>query len=601
MAAVFRFLLRHWAAHLWLVGLTAGAMILATLTDVFLPVYAGNLVTAVSLAGSDRATALHKALLALAIMAALGIAQTVLRYGVFRGIVRLTLENMREVARDAFWRVQRFSADWHSNTFAGSVQRKITRGMWALDMLNDTLLVALLPALSVLAGTAIVLGVHWGLMGGLLALGSAAYIILAGTLSVRWVAPASQLSNAWDTRVGGALADAITCNAVVKAFGAEAREDKRLAQVLNKWSSRTSRTWMRGTASGTIQSFALLVLRTLVIGLVLWLWWTGRASPGDVATVLTAYFIVFGYLRDIGFHIANLQRGVNEMEELVALHTQTLGIEDAPAAPPIHIHTGEIRFEDVGFHYGRHTAPLFKQFSLVIPGGERVGLVGHSGSGKTTFVKLVQRLHDVTAGRIMIDGQDIAGVRQESLRAQIAIVAQEPILFHRSLAENIAYARPGASQAEVEHAAWLANAHDFIAKLPKGYGTMVGERGVKLSGGERQRVAIARAFLADAPILILDEATASLDSESEALIQEAMERLMTGRTVIVIAHRLSTVRSLDRILVFEHGRIIEDGPHGALLGFEGGTYRRLFERQAMGLSQLSVVSGQLSERWEGLG
>jgi ATP-binding cassette subfamily B protein len=212
-----------------------------------------------------------------------------------------------------------------------------------------------------------------------------------------------------------------------------------------------------------------------------------------------------------------------------------------------------------------------------------VGLVGHSGSGKTTFVKLVQRLHDVTGGRILIDGQNIASVRQASLRAQIAIVAQEPILFHRSLADNIAYARPGATAREIEQAAWLANAHEFIGRLPKGYATLVGERGVKLSGGERQRVAIARAFLADAPVLILDEATASLDSESEALIQEAMERLMTGRTVIVIAHRLSTVRSLDRILVFEHGKIVEDGPHNGLLALNGGIYRRLFERQAMGL------------------
>jgi ATP-binding cassette subfamily B protein len=226
---------------------------------------------------------------------------------------------------------------------------------------------------------------------------------------------------------------------------------------------------------------------------------------------------------------------------------------------------------------------LFENFSLTIGAGERVGLVGHSGSGKTTFVKLVQRLHDVTSGRIVIDGQNIASVKQASLRSQIAIVAQEPILFHRSLAENISYARPGATMEKIERAAWLANAHEFIGRLPKGYATLVGERGVKLSGGERQRVAIARAFLADSPILILDEATASLDSESEALIQEAMERLMTGRTVIVIAHRLSTVRSLDRILVFERGRIVEDGAHNALLAVNGGIYRRLFERQAMGL------------------
>jgi ATP-binding cassette subfamily B protein len=455
--------------------------------------------------------------------------------------------------------------------------------MWALDTLNDTLLIALLPAVAVLAGSAIVLGLRWPAMGLLLAGGATVYLVLAIGLSVAWVAPASQLSNRWDTRVGGVLADAITCNAVVKAFGAEAREDALLDRTLGKWSSRTRRTWVRGTISGTIQGFALVALRSLVTGLAIWLWWTGRATPGDVATVLTAYFIVLGYLRDIGYHIANLQRGINEMEELVALHDQPLGVIDAPDAGPIHIRGGAIAFDRVGFHYGPHLAPLFRDFSLHIAAAERVGLVGHSGSGKTTFVKLVQRLHDVTAGRILIDGQDIARVEQASLRAQIAIVAQEPILFHRSLAENIAYARPGASHSEIEQAAWLANAHDFITRLPRGYATLVGERGVKLSGGERQRVAIARAFLADAPILILDEATASLDSDSEALIQEATERLMTGRTVIVIAHRLSTVRALDRIVVFERGRIIEDGTHTALVGRRDGTYRRLFERQASGL------------------
>ena len=204
-----------------------------------------------------------------------------------------------------------------------------------------------------------------------------------------------------------------------------------------------------------------------------------------------------------------------------------------------------------------------------IRAGERVGLVGRSGSGKTTFVKLVQRLYDVSGGKILIDGQDIATATQHSLRSQIAIVQQDPILFHRSLAENIAYGRPGASMAAIEQAARLANAHEFILRLPKGYGTLVGERGVKLSGGERQRVALARAFLADAPVLILDEATSSLDSESEGLIQQAMERLMKGRTSIVIAHRLSTVRSLDRILVFDRGEIVEQGTHAMLTARAG--------------------------------
>jgi ATP-binding cassette subfamily B protein len=268
------------------------------------------------------------------------------------------------------------------------------------------------------------------------------------------------------------------------------------------------------------------------------------------------------------------------MDELVAIHDETIGIADVAGALPIDIRGGRIVFENVTFHYGGHRAPLYDALSVDIHAGERVGLVGRSGSGKTTFVKLVQRLYDVSGGRILIDGQDIAKVTQHSLRSQIAIVQQDPILFHRSLAENIAYGRPGSSGAAIEQAARLANAHEFIVRLPKGYGTLVGERGVKLSGGERQRVALARAFLADAPVLILDEATSSLDSESEALIQQAMERLMKGRTSIVIAHRLSTVRSLDRILVFDRGEIVEQGAHAVLRARRGGIYRGLFERQA---------------------
>jgi ATP-binding cassette subfamily B protein len=242
-----------------------------------------------------------------------------------------------------------------------------------------------------------------------------------------------------------------------------------------------------------------------------------------------------------------------------------------------------VLFDRITFCYDAHTEPLFHDFTLRIEAGERVGLVGHSGSGKTTFVKLLQRLYDLNEGRILIDGQEIARAAQVSLRSQLALVPQEPLLFHRSLQENIAYARPGATLAEIKRAAQQANAHDFIIRQPKGYSTLVGERGVKLSGGERQRVALARAFLADAPILILDEATSSLDSESEALIQEAMQRLIVGRTAIVIAHRLSTVRMLDRILVFEQGRVVEEGTHEALVRRAQGTYKRLFERQALGL------------------
>ena len=582
MRDVLAFLFRHWRGEKWLVAWIALSMIVATAADLLMPVYSGKLVDAIAVHAASHALALRSSLHAIAMMALLGIVLTVLRYVALAGIIRLTLRLMSRFAGEAFWRVQRFSSDWHANNFAGAIVRRITRGMWAVDMMDDILLLEMLPALMVLVGSSLLLGMHWPSMGAMVAAGAVVYIAVSVSLSLYYVAPAARLSNAQDTRIGAAMADAITCNTVVKSFGAESREDYQLSKVLGKWHSRTSRTWTRATGNGSLQQLLLQGLRTLVLFYAVWLWWEGRATAGDVTFVLTSYFIVHGYLRDIGQHVRNLQRSANEMEEMVQFHSQPLGVVDHADAKPIHVRRGEIVYDRVTFRYAAQAEPLFADFSLRIPAGERVGLVGHSGSGKTTFVKLLHRLYDVGGGRIMIDGQDTARVTQQSLRAQLALVPQEPILFHRTLAENIAYGRPDAAMADIEEAALLANAHEFILRQPKGYRTLVGERGVKLSGGERQRVALARAFLANTPVLILDEATSSLDSESEALIQEAMERLMAGRTSIVIAHRLSTVRMLDRILVFEHGRVTEEGTHEELVQREGGTYKRLFERQAMG-------------------
>jgi ABC-type multidrug transport system, ATPase and permease components len=581
---VLGFTFSHWRRQLWRVTTIAVLVLLATLAEALSPLFAGRLVDAVA-AGGSQADAIAAAITAFATMSVLYLSSVVLRQFVFFNIIALTLRMMGEIAASAFHRVQRFSTDWHANSFAGSTVRKITRGMWALDLMNDTLLVALLPSTIMLIGATVILGSFWPAMGLLVGVGSIIYIAVTVALSTGFVAPAATLANAWDTRMGGALADAVSCNSVVKAFGAEAREEDRLKGVVRKWDSRTRRTWKRGTLNGGVQGLMMVIMQTAILGLAIWLWSVDQATPGDIAFVLTMFFLLSGHLRDVGQHIRNLQRSVNDMEELVNLYAQKLGIEDQKGAKPIAIGAGGIEFDRVTFQYGAHPTPLYKDFSVAIRPGERVGLVGHSGSGKTTFVKLIQRLYDVSDGAIRIDGQNIAQVQQASLRSQIAIVQQEPILFHRTLAENIAYGRPGASRADIVQAARQANAHDFIMSLPKQYETMVGERGVKLSGGERQRVAIARAFLADAPILILDEATSSLDSESEALIQEAMERLMQGRTTLVIAHRLSTVRSLDRLLVFDKGRIVEEGDHQTLIRLDGGIYRRLFEQQALELTK----------------
>jgi ATP-binding cassette subfamily B protein len=587
--SVFRFCWQHWRRQPGRVAFMLLAVLFSTLADVLTPMFAGQLVDAVVSGTANDPDVWNNVLTAFSWLMGLAILAVILRHATFMTIISFTLRSMTDIAADSFHRIQRFSSDWHANSFAGSTVRKVTRGMWALDLLNDTVFVALFPSIIMLIGSTVLMTWYWPMMGLLVGLGSVLFVVITVCMALGYVAPMASLANAWDTRLGGSLADAVTCNAVVKAFGAEDREDSRLTRVMGKWQDRTKRTWTRGTINGTLQAGLLSIMRAGVIGLALLLWASGNANAGDITFVLTAFFILQGYLREIGMHIRNLQRSVNDMEELVSIHSQPLGIDDVAHAKTLVIDEGKIEFERVSFHYGKHLAPLYKDFSVTIKPGERVGLVGHSGSGKTTFIKLIQRLHDVSDGIVSIDGQDISQVSQASLRQQIAIVQQEPILFHRSLAENIAYARPNATQVEIENAAKLASAHGFITALPKGYGTLVGERGVKLSGGERQRIAIARAFLADAPILILDEATSSLDSESEMLIQNAMERLMLGRTTLVVAHRLSTVRSLDRLLVFSHGTIAEEGTHVSLIQKKGGIYRGLFERQALELTKGLVL------------
>ena len=320
-----------------------------------------------------------------------------------------------------------------------------------------------------------------------------------------------------------------------------------------------------------------------MISVTVIMWRDGKASAGDIALSLSSFFIIGGYLRDVGMHIANLQKSISEMEDIISFWKREDDVRDHEDAVTFVPKEGEIVFDKVAFTYNGQDKRIYDDFTITINPGEKVALVGHSGSGKSTFVRLVQRLYDVEDGRVMIDGQDIASVTQESLRQAIALVPQEPILFHRSLAENIAYGKPGASMEEIVDAARRAYADEFISKLPQGYDTLVGERGVKLSGGERQRVAIARAILSDAPILILDEATSSLDSVSEHYIQKALEELMQGRTTITIAHRLATIKSVDRILVFHNGKIIEQGQHDELVARPDSGYRRLYQMQALDL------------------
>ncbi|MEM9899719.1 MAG: ABC transporter ATP-binding protein [Pseudomonadota bacterium] len=573
-ARVLAFAARLWLRRRSLLGIVLLLILTSTAADVAIPVVTGQLVAAVSDGASPWGP--------FALLLGLGTVSFVTKVLSYFTIINLTVPTMREAETEAFARVQRLPADWHANAFAGSTVRQITRGAWALDDMADVLFLALLPSLLVLVGTIATLAAfRWQI--GLVALsGALLFIGLSLALTLLWVAPAARLSNAQDSRVSGALADAITSNAVVRAHAGEDREDSRIQRVLSKWAHRTRRTWRRGTWSGLAQDVSLWSLRAAVLGGALIAFVRGLAGAGEIAFVVSALGMLDGYLRQIGSQVRMLQKAINDAEELVELMTSAPEREvvrhPRRTLPP---RAATLAFEHVDYGYAGAPTPLFSDLSVAIAAGQKVGLVGRSGSGKTTFVKLIQRIHEITGGAILLGGVDIGSVQLSELRQQIALVPQEPILFHRSLAENIAYARPGATPSEVRQAAVRAGAADFIERLPKRFGTEVGERGVKLSGGERQRVAIARAFLSDAPVLVMDEATSSLDSEAEARVAEAAERLMEGRTTLVIAHRLATVERMDRILVFDQGRILEDGAPDELMARQNGLYRALRERQTL--------------------
>jgi len=491
--------------------------------------------------------------------------------------------NLANIVQDGFAKVQRFSTDWHANSFGGATVRKITRGMWSFDTYEDILYLYLYPTAIIMIFTIIIMALHWPIMGLITFVMAALYVSVSIWTVVVINAPRFKAGANEDTKVGAAVADSITANATVKAFGREDYEDGRLKMVVDSWRYIALNSWQVANTTDLLRRLVSVLMMAVMVGSSIYLWQQGKADTGDVVYVFTSFIVLSAYLRHIGEQIANMQRAMSEMEDIVWYWKTGIAVQDKPDAETFIPGEGKITFDQVRFAYGNQDAPIYDDFSIRIEPGEKVALVGYSGSGKSTFVKLIQRLYDIQGGEIRIDGQNVADVTQASLRKAIALVPQEPILFHRSLADNIAYGKPEASRDEIIAAAKKAYAHEFIEKLPQGYETLVGERGIKLSGGERQRVAIARAILADAPILILDEATSSLDSVSEHYIQKALENLVKGKTTITIAHRLSTIKDVDRILVFDQGRVIEQGTHGELLRREDAHYKHLYDMQAMDL------------------
>ncbi len=494
---------------------------------------------------------------------------------------RLEARVTRSLSQAVFSHLLNMSADFHANSFGGSLVSQTNKFVSSYVRISETTVYGIMPLL-------------WGLVftSAFLISRAPIFVLAFWVLTVVYVLvtiyvtrptrrQAAKFAQA-DSKQTGYLADAVTNVLAVKSFAGKDHEDSRFARVTKE----TQNALMKLAHMMQIQmnyfsfmtrSFQIVALVTAVISVLVF-----KANIATVFLVLSFTSLISEQLFNFSTNsIRNYNRAfgdAREMTEILGLTPEILDPEH-PAKPQID--RGEIAFNDVAFTHTGTSDALFENLDIKIQPGEKIGLVGHSGSGKTTFTRLLLRFSDVDSGSITIDGQDIRDITQDALHQHIAYVPQEPLMFHRSLTDNIRYGNFRADQKEVLAVSKMAHADDFIQELPQGYDTLVGERGVKLSGGQRQRVAIARAMIKNAPILVLDEATSALDSESELLIQDALWKLMEGRTAIVIAHRLSTIQKMDRIVVMEEGKIVEEGTHKELIT-QNGTYAELWKHQSGG-------------------
>ena len=470
---------------------------------------------------------------------------------------------------------------FHSNKFGGSLVSQTNKLIGAVESFWDTIIWSVLPLVTSLVGSIIVLSTLLWQYALFLLIFSIVFslVVYYGSKPMAKLTKKEAKSS---NKLNGQLADVISNVLAVKSSGAEATEQKFFTKTVNSWRN-SSLDVMRGFLKvSTVYSSINMVIKIGAITFAVYAAQNNLVSVASVYLIITYTGSVAHELWNMNGIMRNYNRIIGNANDMVeVLQTPTTLIDKSSSK--LEVASGKISMDKITFtHDEGQGDTLFHDFSLDIKPGEKIGLVGASGSGKTTLTKLLLRFADIDSGKITIDGQDISEVTQASLRAKIAYVPQEPLLFHRSVRENIAYGRPDATDTEIEEAAKKAGAYDFIVGLKDGFDTMVGERGIKLSGGQRQRVAIARAILKDAPILVLDEATSALDSESEALIQKSLETLMENRTSIVIAHRLSTIAKLDRIIVLKNGKIVEDGSHDKLINKKRGVYAKLWARQSGG-------------------
>ena len=485
----------------------------------------------------------------------------------------------KNIADDAFSRLQTHSYDFFSNSFTGALVARVKRYVDAFETIHDQIVFTIwMHGLRLILGIC-VLAWFAPILGGIFFV----WLVLYTTITILFAKKKIKrdlLETEANSKVTANLADVITNILNVKMFSSQKKESAIFAKATDLEQRRLKDALYFQNIQFTFQGYFIGIFEFVGMYAALTLWIDGVISAGTIILMQIYILKSFDIVWNIGRNFTRTMRAFAEAKEMVDIFEKPLSVKDPENPEKCQINEGYIKFENVSFRYG-DGGDIFSNLSFDIKPGEKVGLVGPSGAGKTTVTKLLLRFADLQKGRILIDGQDISRITQSDLRSNISYVAQDPILFHRTIRENIAYSADGAGEDSVAEAAKSAHAHDFILNLPKGYDTLVGERGVKLSGGERQRVAIARAMLKDSPILVLDEATSSLDSISEKHIQDAFDNLMRGRTTMVVAHRLSTIQKMDRIMVFDKGMILEQGTHNELIQ-KNGLYSELWREQSHG-------------------
>ncbi len=487
---------------------------------------------------------------------------------------------MAKLRQQAFDYMIDHSYSFYANSFTGSLVQRVNRFARASEVLSDRIIFSVIPLIIQISGSIIVLWFNNHFITYVLMVAVFVFLIF-NFYFAKWKMKYDTKRASMDSFATGVLSDSIANQNTIQLFTGSKYESGYYKEVTNDQAKITRTVWDLNNVLELVLSFVIFLIEFLLFYYAIKYWQVGTISVGTFVLIQVYLFGIGSRLWDFSRVIRDINESFTDAREMVEILKLPHGIKDVKNAKSLNVTEGEINFENVCFNFS-DSRPVLKDINLVIKPGEKIALIGPSGAGKSTFVKLLFRMYDIVSGAIRIDGQDIGKVTQESLRHNLSLVPQDPILFHRTLLENIRYGRRDATDEEVYEAGRLAHCDEFARGLKDGYGTYVGERGVKLSGGERQRVAIARAILKNAPILVLDEATSSLDSHSESLIQDALDKLMKGKTTIVIAHRLSTIRKMDRIIVVEKGNIVEEGSHDELLKNNSSLYKKLWDLQAGG-------------------